>query len=145
MRVTKAIREYVEENVSKIYQQYFDELQVRYDELDRELKNATNDVNSIVEEARNKIADMLKNKYPQVDGKWRGYYTGTESHVPTDETRRLNLTYGSLYNTAPRTELDKLKEKTKNERDAKIKDIIVTLELGGNKEDLDRMLNDIQQ
>lgn len=127
MRVSKTVREYIEEQVASKFPKTENELQYEQNE---QIANAMN---------KEYLAEMEKAKV-SVIASLREKYGVTDDIVVT----RPN--YGNVFSTfstkaRDKADLDKqARQKAINE---KIKGIIVSLELGGTKEDLESMLAEI--
>jgi len=124
MRVTKAIKNYIDKRVCAIYQPKIDEVRAeynaQYDHFEKILDDLLDKVN---QDAKNALKDS---------GFGCFRYDGREGDI----FLRKNVS-NDIW-------LDEIREKEriiKNERDEKIEEIIVTLELGGTKEELEEMLN----
>lgn len=130
MRVTKLIREYVEKKVNENYPKT--EAELMYEEHNHNISNAITEANEIVYEYAKKIAEELNAKYgfPN-DSKLRpsDYYNAVSSRNDYD------------------SEIYRAYRKARDERQKKIsekiEEILLTLELGGSKADLDEMLANI--
>ena len=130
MRVTKLIKEYVERRVKEIYGQKTD-IELEYEqaqkELDEELKKANAEIDKIIREYKEK---NIKNPY----------------NLPVDITS--STIYGEWRWSSPKPEI-KIKaqqaesERLTKQRDA-IENILLTMELGGNKAQLEEMLNNLK-
>lgn len=126
MKVTKIIREYIEDSINAKFQPYFDALSEKYN-----VKPARD----AVEEARKKAeAAARKILEPVV----RQYYTEESILGIFNEARPLVvIPYGGL--KALRN-LGKAEDRLHKMKLDAIKNILVSLELGGTKDDLDRLL-----
>lgn len=125
MRVSKIVREYIENEIEKkipIPRTEYDEI------MDNYRKSAQKVEESIREFANNQI-EALKELYPELD---------IRNNVDDVRLFSLSLFANKLYQKHTQ-EVQKIKEV----REATLNNIIVTLELGGNKSDLDRILNEI--
>ena len=134
MRVTKAVREYIEKQVrAKIEKKY----EVEKNESKR-IKDIKEDIETRAAEAARQAAIavfMEAKNYEDIldfDEKFVQDIYMSGSHRVLDLKDRVYQ--NSIHNWSYRMQ---------NEVDEKVQDIIVTLELGGNKADLDRMLNEI--
>ena len=128
MRVSKTVREYIEEQVASKFPKTEDELQYEQNE---QVANAMNkEYCEELEKAKANLIASLREKYGIVD----------------DTVVAVRPNYGNVFSTFP-TKARDMAACAKLERDkainAKIKDIIVSLELGGTKADLERMLAEI--
>ena len=127
MRVSKTVREYIEEQVASKFPKTEDELQYEQNE---QVANAMNkEYCEELEKAKANIIASLREKYGVAD-----------------DIVVARPSYGNVFTTFP-TKARDMAVCAKNEREkainAKIKDIIVSLELGGTKADLERMLAEI--
>ena len=134
MRVTKAVREYIEKQVrAKIEQKY----EAEKKESQR-IKDIKSDIEHRAAEAARQAAIavfMEAKNYEDIldfDEKFmQDIYMSGSSRVLDLKDR---VYQNSIHNWSRRMH---------NEVDEKVQDIIVTLELGGNKADLDRMLSEL--
>ena len=134
MRVTKAVREYIEKQVrAKIEQKY----EAEKNESKR-IKDIKADIETRAAEAARQAAIavfMEAKNYEDIlnfDEKFVQdiYMSGTSRVLDLKDRVYQN----SIHNWSRRMH---------NEVEEKVQDIIVTLELGGNKADLDRMLSEL--
>lgn len=128
MRVSKTVREYIEEQVASKFPKTENELQYEQNE---QVANAMNkEYCEEVEKAKASIITSLCEKYGITD----------------DTVVVARPSYGNVFSTFPTkardvAACDKIeRQKAINE---KIRDIIITLELGGTKADLEKMLAEI--
>ena len=134
MRVTKAVREYIEKQVrAKVEQKY----EAEKNESER-IKDIKADIETRAAEAARQAAIavfMEAKNYEDIldfDEKFvQDIYMSGSSRVLGLKDR---VYQHSIHNWSRRMH---------NEVEEKVQDIIVTLELGGNKADLDRMLSEI--
>jgi hypothetical protein len=123
MKVTKIVREHIEDKMTKLYQPALDK-------IDDELKS----LNRQVDEEQDKIKD--KTKKVVVD------FLKKEGFIPYNDDLGFSL---YLY-SAPKELVEKKnklnlkKQELKTKRNNTIMDILVELELGGTKETLDKLL-----
>lgn len=129
MRVTKIVREYIEESVSKAltekstaekeYEAFYNDIHQFIDQIDDEVEHM---VNEAIENYRmtHNIPDDVKIK-------------------KSDYTLIRYDDWGS----AIRNEANAMKKKRDEAKERAVKDIIITLELGGTKADLDAMLSKV--
>ena len=128
MRVTKIVREYIEESVSKKYQSAEDAIVKKYEPMERAYDEAIKAVKAEIKEVWGKHLSS--------------FYTKEELKLLMDNhTEYVPSTYhvGMAWQqerAERRNALRDAKEKT-------IRDILIKLELGGTKEDLDKMLSEI--
>lgn len=132
MRVTKLIREYVVKKVNESYPKSVAEL--AYEKHGKNINEAITEANEKVYEFAKKLAEELNAKY--------GF--------PADS----NLTACNHYNSVTNKynydcEIYQAYRKAQDERkkkiEEKIEEILLTLELGGSKADLDEMLANIEK
>lgn len=127
MRVSKTVRDYIEEQVASKFPKTENELQYEQNEQVADTMNKEYCVE--IEKAKASIVASLCEKYGV-----------------TDDTVVARMNYGNVFSTfhtkaRDRAELDRqARQKAINK---KINDIIVSLELGGTKADLERMLAEI--
>ena len=126
MRVTKAIRDYVEKKV-------FDE----YEKAKRELRK---DYEERVEKAKEEIKKFLEGDVIENINMVLGYY-GMEQIKAEDAFYRI---YVDVQNRKEESELNEKRKKIYDSARDKITEILATLELGGTKKDLNKMLNKIK-
>ena len=133
MRVTKLIREYVEKTVSEKFDKQTSPEEIKLKEVEKTIANFVSEVNQQVEEIIDKaIANfLLATELP-------------EDIKDTIVNKKPNTIGYRIYNTdidckarARRTERNKT-------RDEAIENILLTLELGGTKADLDRMIAELK-
>ena len=130
MRVTKLIREYVEKKVKESYPKTAAE--IAYEEHNKNINHAITEANEKVYEYAKKLVEELNVKY--------GF--------PTDANLKACNNYNAITNKySGDSEIYRAYRKAKDERqkkiEEKIEEILLTLELGGSKADLDEMLANI--
>ena len=128
MRVTKTIRAYIRENVEK-------KLEIKYAPLKERKDIALNTKKELVERAKEEAIKTAKKVLIEA--------IDNETLVYNEEMVDRVFNYCGLPNC-----LDLIRElyyerKMEDEVDKITNDIVVELELGGNKADLDRMLSKI--
>ena len=126
MRVTKAIRDYVEKRV--------------YDEYDKARRELRKDYEERVEKAKEEIEMILENEVLENINMVLGYY-GMEQIKADDAFYRI---YVSIQNRKDEAEINEKRKEIYISAKDKITEILATLELGGTKEDLDKMLSEIK-
>lgn len=138
MKVTKIIKEYIEEKIDAKYDPIIEAIEAKY-------ASKNDEYNEVVTSVRNKLETYARNEFRKALAK---FYTpeGLEELIPTDIQKRRDLvntpyTYNS--HTKHAEMLDKELKTIRAKRDNAIKNILITLELGGTKADLDRMLSEI--
>lgn len=129
MRVSRVVREYIEESVNKALSEKSTaekEYEAFYNDLHRFIEQ-------IDEEVEHMIAEAIEN------------YRMTHN-IPDDvKIRKSDYTLIRYddWNSAIRTEAEAMKKKRKEAKERAVKDIVITLELGGTKADLDAMLSKV--
>lgn len=134
MRVTKAVREYIEKQVrAKVEQKYDWEkneakriCDIKNDIAQRAREAAFEAAKVILDEAK-KHLDVLEYEEPNYD---RISFYGLSDSIRLKDSCYINSVH-------------KWRSRMNDEINEKVQDIIVTLELGGNKADLDRMLSEL--
>ena len=129
MRVTKIVREYIEEQVGKVYSTKTPE------EIAMEQFNEM--VGAFVINLDKEVNTMVDNAIAQFKA---------DNNVPNDfviNHSHYTAITKDTWNMDMRREADKAREKRVKAKHNAIKDIILTLELGGTKADLDKMLKDL--
>ena len=126
MRVTKAIREYVEKKV--------------FDEYDKAKERLRENYEARRKEAKEEIEAILEDDVIERINAVLGYY-GMEQIKAEDTFYRV---YVSIQNRKDETEINKKRQEIWYEARDKVTEILATLELGGTKEDLDKMLSEIK-
>lgn len=130
MRVTKTVREYIEKKVAeKVYVKYeAEKLEAKrqYEEINNFVKELENTMNEYVD----KHIKMFVEEHPYAERGAREKLVCFYSTINVAD-RHMN---SSVHNWQKRA-LAEIKEK--------VDDIIVTLELGGTKADLERMISEI--
>ena len=130
MRVTKLIREYVVKRVNENYPKT--EVELAYEAHESNIDNAIAEANKIFVEYANKLAEELNAKY--------GF--------SEDDNLKANSYYNAVfhkkdYNSEFCQEYCKAREERRMAISEKIEEILLTLELGGTKADLDEMLKNV--
>ena len=128
MRVSKVVREYIEKQVCAKYPKSENELKA---EQVKELVNKANqEMIELISKAKKEISDQIIEKYGLTKE------MGVQNNVYHDYSFS---TWNSPIETKANT--DRLNRKVAISQ--KIEDIIVNLELGGTKADLEKMLEEI--
>ena len=136
MRVTKTIKDYVTRTVKEIYSEPTEE-EKAYSALEEEISVAVDEINK---EFRPIIEKRLEefNMAHNLDERTGGL-----------KFRNELICFSDFYELTHYSEIGKTAKEAKEAREKKIRDgidhIILTLELGGNKADLDRMLNELKE
>lgn len=127
MRVSKAVREYIEKQVKAKYPQTENEL--RYEQGQQLISKAGSEYAKRLETAKNDLAKQI-----------------AEEYGITEEIAKISVRWSNPYETCGtvvRTKAEIDREKRRKAIDEKIEDIVITLELGGTKADLEKMLAEI--
>ena len=128
MRVTKTIRAYIRENVEK-------KLEVKYASARENKKVALERQKEFIERAKEEAIKAIKSVLSQ---------TKDNEFLVYDEEKVANVfRYTGLNNSVEINSNLHYERKMMDEVEKITNEIIVTLELGGNKADLDRMLSEI--
>ena len=134
MRVTKAVREYIEKQVrAKIEKKYEAE------------KNESKRIKDIKADIETRAAEAARQAAITVFMEAKNY----EDILDFDEKSAQDIYMSgysrvlALKDKVYQSSIHNWSHRMQNEIDEKVQDIIVTLELGGNKADLDRMLSEI--
>lgn len=131
MRVSKTVREYIEKKVSEKVNAKYDAERI---EADRQNKTINDFWNNLSEELEALAAERVNRFLEKNSFAERGpgsHIVSTYSSVISIADRHMNSSVHNWRNRA-RTEIKE-----------KVEDIVVTLELGGTKEDLERMISEI--
>lgn len=128
MRVTKIIREYVEETVNGIYNPIIENCSKDYSIK----KNEVEDILENMVDEFNAAAKKVITEHGFTIDSWNG----EEKHIIGYTCNFGREEYKSI--TDKRNEL-------RDEKRRKIQDILVNLELGGTKAELDEMLKNIRE
>lgn len=132
MRVTKTIKEYIAKKVNEAYQPKLNEIDLQY-KCDRE--KLIMRIKSAVAECEEKVKAIVADSG---DG-WNyqpyiyGYHSNEDSYLSFYEPRDKEA----------EMRFRDMKNNLTAEKNEKIEEIIVALELGGNKDTLDEMLKNL--
>ena len=127
MRVTKTVKGYIEEKVKEKYADRLKDIGVEYEKAEKEVNEWIDEqIKQFNEILRTQIAEI----YPQYNFKPGWGDNIINSHRNVED-------YGV------KNDIRLQKDKIIKERNQKITDIIVELELGGNKETLEKMLSEL--
>lgn len=129
MRVTKVIREYVEECVTEMYASKINNCSGDYFEKKKE-------VEKILEKMADEFDAAAKKVIEESGFSINSWYNGVEMHI---------IKYTGNFGDKQYSPIAKERTRLINERDRKIQDILVNLELGGTKAELDEMLKKIKE
>lgn len=128
MRVTKIIREYVEETVNGIYDPIIGDCSKDY-------SSKKNEVEGILEKMADEF-DVAAKKIIKEHGFTINSWNGEEKHI---------VSYTCNFGEKEYEPILVERRKLRNEKMQKIQDILVNLELGGTKAELDEMLKNIRK
>lgn len=128
MRVSKTVREYIEKQVASKYPKHESELE--HEQLTNLVNSANKDYEELMEQAKAKIVAELLVKY------------NLPQDTVTKDTRYSYNQFGT-WGTKIRTKSETDRQARIVAMRQKVEDIIVTLELGGTKADLEKMLAEI--
>lgn len=130
MRVTKTVREYIEKKVAeKVYVKYEAE-KLEAKRQNEEIHNFVEELEDVMNEYVEKHIKMFVEEHPYAERGARERLVSFYSPINIVD-RHMN---SSVHNWQNRARAE-IKEK--------VDDIIVTLELGGTKADLERMISEI--
>lgn len=128
MRVTKTIRTYIRENVEK-------KLEIKYAPLKERKDIALNTKTELVERAKTEAIKVIKKVLAEA--------INNEALVYNEKKVDRIFNYCGLPNCLDLNGELYYERKMEDEVNKITNDIVVELELGGNKADLDRMLSEI--
>lgn len=130
MRVTKLIREYVETEVSKAYVEK------------TPAEKAHDYMSKLIRDFRSRLTEEIKTMTDNAIAKFR-----EEHNIPLD-VKIASTDYTPFHyddwSSNIRKQSDKAREERLDQRDNKIKDILLNLELGASRAELEVMLNQIR-
>ena len=127
MRVSKTVREYIEAQVANKFPKTESELY--YEQTKEIVSKASREYEERLEKAKQEIAEQVAQEYGIVE-----------------DMAKINLHWCNPYETCGtkvRTQAETDGVERRKAINKKINDIIVTLELGGTKADLEKMLAEI--
>lgn len=137
MTISEISEKYIKKEVSEIFNSHITEEEKVFNEFVKKMKA---EVRSINKECRVLIEKRAK--------EFNETYNLT-NEAGINFNPKKTFCECNEYMTERRTEIGKKSDKAERERQKKIdktvEDIILTLELGGTKEDLDRMLNELRE
>lgn len=128
MRVTKLIREYVEETVNGIYEPLIKNCDGDYYEKKKEVEKILEKLADEFDAAAKKI---IKENGFSIDS-W-------------DDREKTIITYTCYFGNKEYMPILEKRRKLRDEKKQKVQDILVNLELGGTKAELDEMLKKIKE
>lgn len=141
MRVSKEVRNFIGEQVREIF--------TKDSELEKKVKEKENKAKEIVEEYNQQIIDILTNMAKELNEELKilGFETYLTSHWNSKKTG-FDTSVNEFYLDS-HSETYKQQREVETQRQEKItkaiQDIIITLELGGNKQDLMNMLEKLKE
>ena len=136
MRVTKLIKEYVEEEVSKAFSNYKEEELKELKDKNTEIKEYIDNINEKLRNESQKIIEEIVQKFNIEDSYPDNKYRNSL------EVRYNPIEYNEYY-TVLRKEIDKIDQEKRNKINETIKNILIELELGATKKDLDQMIKNL--
>lgn len=128
MRVTRLIREYVEETINGIYEPLIKNCDGDYYEKKKEVETILEKLADEFDTAAKKI---IKENGFSIDS-W-------------DDREKTIITYTCNFGNKEYMPILEKRRKLRDEKKQKIQDILVNLELGGTKAELDEMLKKIKE
>jgi hypothetical protein len=134
MRVTKAVREYIEKQVrAKIEQKYEAE------------KNESKRIRDIKSDIENRAAEAARQAAIAIFMEAKNYEDILDCDEKFVQDIYMNGSHRvlDLKDRVYQNSVHNWSRRMHDEVEEKVQDIIVTLELGGNKADLDRMLSEL--
>ena len=130
MRVTRLIKDYVIKRVGENYPKTAEE--IAWEEKSKKMNEAITEANTMVETYAKQIAAELNKKYGFLDGYFLEAFEGR--NFVTSRGRWEDKQYLAFEEAA---------RKRKNTMEKTIEEILVNLELGGTKAELEKMLAEI--
>lgn len=128
MRVSRQMKDYIEKQINeKCKNNKIKELEEKRNKIEAEFKEFVKDFENKME---NKFIEEAKKYGYTQKSRWYSKCS-TSSYLENPKVEEIN------------ERIDKIKKEMREYKQNKFDEIIVTLELGGKKEDLDRMLNEI--
>lgn len=128
MRVSKAVKEYIEKQVRAKFPKTEEELQ--YEKVNHIVNAASNEYHELMKQAKQEIVEKLVKKYDLT------------SDMVEEKTSYSYSPFGT-WKTKEREQANKAERERNTAINETIENIIVTLELGGTKADLEKMLAEI--
>ena len=136
MRVTKTIKDYVTRTVKEIYNKPTEEEKV--------LKILKEEIAVAVDEINKEFRPIIEKRLEEFN-----MAHNLDERTGGLKFRNALICFSDSYELTHYSEIGKTAKEAKEAREKKIKDaighIILTLELGGNKTDLNRMLNELKE
>ena len=129
MRVSKAVKEYIEKQVCAKYPKSENELKA--EQVKELVDKANQEMTELINKAKKEISNQIIAKY------------GLTEEMGKQETASYHDYKFNSWNSPIEMKANTDKQNRRKAINEKIEDIIVTLELGGTKADLEKMLNEI--
>ena len=129
MRVSKAVKEYIEKQVC-----------AKYPKSENELK--AEQVKDLVNKANQEMVELMDKAKKEISNQIIEKYGLTEEMGRQEQNSYQDYKFNS-WNSPIEMKANTDRQNRKKAINEKIEDIIVTLELGGTKADLEKMLNEI--
>ena len=130
MRVTRLIKDYVIKRVGENYPKTAEE--IAWEEKNKKMTEAITEANEMVEAYAKKVTAELNKKYSFVDGYFLEAYEG-----------RNFVTSKGRWDDKQYLASEKATRERKNAMEKTIEEILINLELGGTKAELEKMLAEI--
>ena len=128
MRVSKIVREYIENQVWAKFPKT--ENEIKADEISSLVNKANQEMYELIEKTKKEIANQVIAKY------------GLTEEMGKQDSAYYNYKF-STFNSPIEVKANTDRDNRRKAVNKKIEDIIVTLELGGTKADLEKMLSEI--
>ena len=128
MRVSKVVREYIEKQVASKMPKTENELQ--FDKLEKTINKANHEYHELMKQAKEQVVAKLMQEH-------------NLSNNMVDDRSSYSYSPFSTWGTEERQKADIDHQNRRVAINQKIEDIIVNLELGGTKADLEKMLSEI--
>ena len=133
MRVSKEVRNFIGEQVKEIFKG-------QQDEQLQELKQQDEQAKAIVDKFNEELKTIIENKKKELQEQLQDFDVGTDYEYKNYVTKFYLEHNSENYRKQRTIERDRQEKITKA-----IQDIIITLELGGNKQDLMNMLEKLKE
>ena len=128
MRVSKVVREYIEKQVNAKYPKTENELKA--EQVKELISKANQEMIDLISKAKKEISNQVITKY------------GLTEEMGKQDSQYHDYRFYS-FNSPIEIKANTDRENRRKAVNQKIEDIIVTLELGGTKADLEKMLQEI--
>lgn len=128
MRVSKTVKDYIEKQVRAKFPKTEEELQ--YEKVNHNVGTANSEYHELMTQARQEIVKKLVEKY------------GLTDNMVEEKTSYAYSPFGT-WKTKEREQANKAERERNTAINETIENIVVTLELGGTKADLEKMLAEI--